>query len=73
MSDERAVELLNEIVRLLALTLRRDMENQQEAILAFLQAGLEPGRVAELIGTTPATVRAARLKAAKRVGKKGAA
>jgi hypothetical protein len=68
--SERAEELLDELVRLTALSLRRDMENQTEAILAFHQAGLEPPRVAELLGTTPATVRATRQKASKKTARK---
>jgi hypothetical protein len=51
---------LDEIARLLALAIRRSMGSQNEAILAFLEIGLEPPRIAELLGTTPATVRAAR-------------
>lgn len=61
MSD-RTDELLQEDVALLALIARRDMDNQTEAILAFLDAGLAPARVAELIGATPATVRSTRQK-----------
>lgn len=52
---ERTDELLDEVVRLFALSLRQGMESQTEAILAFSQAGLETGRIAELLGTTPAT------------------
>lgn len=69
MSD-RTDELLDEIVRLLALSLRQGMENQTEAILAFDQAGLDGSRIAELVGTTPATVRATKQKAKKGKGAK---
>jgi hypothetical protein len=54
---ERSEELLDELVRLVAYALRRDLENQAEAIRAFREVGLEPGRIAELLGTTAATVR----------------
>ena len=64
--SERTDQLLDEIVRLLALSLRRGMESQNEAILALSQAGLEPSRIAELMGTTPATVRSTKQKSAKK-------
>jgi hypothetical protein len=70
--SERTDELLDEVVRLLAMSLRQGMENQTEAILAFSQAGLETGRIAELLGTTAATVRSTRQKAAKKPGRKTA-
>jgi len=70
--SERTDELLDEIVRLMALAARRGMENQNQAILAFLDVGLEPPRIAELLGTTPATVRAARQRAVKKPAKKAA-
>jgi hypothetical protein len=54
---------LDEIVRLLALSLRRTTENQTEAILLLSQARLDPSRIAELVGTTAATVRATQSKA----------
>lgn len=57
----------------MVLSLRRDMESQTEAILAFSQAGLEGSRIAELLGTTPATVRATKQKAAKKPARKSAA
>jgi DNA-binding NarL/FixJ family response regulator len=68
--SERTDRLLDEVVRLLALSLRQGYESQNEAILAFSQAGLEASRIAELLGTTPATVRATRQKAAKKPAKK---
>lgn len=60
--SERTEQLLDEIVRLLALTIRQGTENQAEAIRLFTQAGLEPNRVAQLLGTTPATIRATRAR-----------
>jgi DNA-binding NarL/FixJ family response regulator len=70
--SERTDQLLDELVRLTALSLRRGMDSQTEAILAFLQAGLEPSRIAELLGTTPATVRATKQKAANKPARKDA-
>jgi len=67
--SERTDELLDEMVRLQALLLRRGMETQSEAIHAFVQAGLSNARTAELLGTTPATVKSARQKSAKRAEK----
>lgn len=64
--SERTDELLDEIVRLLALSLRQGMETQTEAIKAFANAGLDNNRIAELLGTTSDTVKSARRKAAKR-------
>lgn len=58
--SERVESLLDELVRLTALSIRRGMETQTEAILAFKELGLQPERIAELVGTTPATVRAAK-------------
>jgi DNA-binding NarL/FixJ family response regulator len=68
--SERTEQLLDEIVRLMALSLRQGFESQNEAILAFSQAGLDAPRIAELLGTTPATVRATKHNAAKKPAKK---
>jgi hypothetical protein len=67
--SERTDELLDEIARLLALSLRQGMATQTEAINSFADAGLNNGRIAELVGTTPATVKSTRQKAAKRAAK----
>lgn len=64
--SERTDELLDEIVRLLALSLRQGLETQTEAINAFGDAGLSINRIAELVGTTPGTVKSARNRAAKK-------
>lgn len=66
MTNEDVVRRLDQIVALLALGLRRDMETQTEAIVALGQAGLEPGRIAGLIGTTPGSVRATLSQASKK-------
>ena len=71
--SERTDQLLDEIVRLIALSLRLGMDSQNEAILAFSQAGLDAPRIAELLGTTPATVRATKQKAATKPPKKRSA
>jgi hypothetical protein len=70
--SERTDQLLDEIVRLMVLSLRQGMESQNEAILAFSQAGLEASRIAELLGTTTATVRSTKQKAAKKPARKNA-
>ena len=61
--SEYMEQRLDEIVRLLALSLRRTTENQTEAILLLSQAKLEPNRIAELVGTTASTVRGTQAKA----------
>lgn len=66
--SERVEELLDQLVRLEALQIRRGMESQAEAIDAFLSVGLEPPRIAELLDTTAGTVRAAK---ARKKGSKG--
>lgn len=67
--SERTEQLLDEMIRLIALSVRQGMETQSEAIVAFAQIGLESPRIAELLGTTSATVRATRQKAAKKPAK----
>ena len=64
--SEQIEQRLDEIVRLLALSLRGATENQSEAILLLSQAKLEPNRIAELVGTTAATVRSTQSRAAKK-------
>lgn len=61
--SEYAEKRLDEIVRLLALSLRRTTQNQTEAILLLSEAKLEPNRIAELVGTTAASVRATQSQA----------
>ena len=53
------MEPLEEIVRLLAIQLRRDVESQAEAIEELNRAGFGPTRIAQLLGTTPNTVNVA--------------
>jgi hypothetical protein len=68
--SERTEELLEEIVGLMALSLRKGAETQAEAIGLFTQASLKPARIATLLGTTEATVRSAQAKAKKSPVKK---
>jgi DNA-directed RNA polymerase specialized sigma24 family protein len=60
---DRTNQLLDEIVRLLALPIRKGAENQTEAISLLSDAGLEANRIAELVGTSAATVRSAQARA----------
>jgi transcriptional regulator len=64
--SDRTEQRLDELVRLVALSLRRGMETQAEAIAAFTDAGLPNQRIAELLGTTTATVASAQQKAKNR-------
>lgn len=73
MEQQKADDILAELQRLVGLTaalvLRpiRDAEgSQQEMIEALGTAGLEPVRIAELLGTSPPTVRSALNRARKR-------
>jgi hypothetical protein len=50
------MEPLEEVVRLLAIQLRRDTESQSQAIEELNRAGFGTSRIAELLGTTPNTV-----------------
>jgi hypothetical protein len=65
------VEPLEEIVRLLAIQLRRDTESQAEAIEEMSRIGFGPSRIAELLGTTPNTVNVAISSSKKRKGRRG--
>jgi DNA-directed RNA polymerase specialized sigma24 family protein len=64
-------ELLDELVRLLALQVRYLFPSQAEASVALSKAGFKPSRIAQLLGTTTSTVttdlqRARKAKAAKK-------
>jgi hypothetical protein len=50
---------MEEVVRLLAIQLRRETESQAQAIEEMTRAGFGPTRIAELLGTTPNTVNVA--------------
>lgn len=60
------MEPLEEIVRLLAIQLRRSTERQAQAIEELSRAGFGPTRIADLLGTTPNTVNVAISNAKKR-------
>jgi len=60
------VEPQEEIVRLLAIQLRREADSQAQAIEELCKAGFGPSRIAELLGTTPNTVNVAISNAKKR-------
>jgi hypothetical protein len=61
-----ATDPQEEIVRLLALQVRLQFENQAEAIREFSKAGFGPARIADLLGTTPGTVNVTLAKAKQR-------
>ena len=50
---------LDELVRLQVMQMRRTMANQAEMIVELGQAGFGQARIAELLGTTPGTVKVA--------------
>lgn len=60
------MEPMEEVVRLLAIQLRRETESQAQAIEEMSRAGFGPTRIAELLGTTPNTVNVAISTAKKR-------
>jgi len=57
-----------EVVRLLAIQIRRGSDSQSEAILELSRAGFGPTRIAELLGTTANTVNVTLQKAKQRRG-----
>lgn len=65
---------LDELVRLQVMQLRRTMSNQAEVIVELGQAGFSQSRIAELVGTTPGTVKVAlqRAKSGRTPGRKRA-
>jgi DNA-binding transcriptional regulator YiaG len=48
---------IDEVARLLAIQIRLQVETQVQAIRAMKDAGLSDARIAELLGTSTATVR----------------
>lgn len=64
------MEPIEEVVRLLAIQLRRDTESQAQAIEELSKAGFGPSRIAELLGTTSNTVNVAISNAKKRKQRK---
>jgi len=68
---EKVEQLLEQLVRMQALALTSGAKTQTEAIHSLLLAGLEPNRIAELMNTTPATVRAAKQSLGKKPSRSG--
>jgi DNA-binding CsgD family transcriptional regulator len=60
------VDPLEEIVRLMAIQLRKSTESQAQAIEEMSRAGFGPTRIASLLGTTPNTVNVAIANAKRR-------
>ena len=56
MNEDRIAILLDEISKILALLLKRN-SNSAVAMKELYAVGLQPKRIAELIGTTSGTVR----------------
>lgn len=57
---------MDEVVRLLAIQLRRQTGSQAEAIDELYRAGFGPTRIAELLGTTANTVTVSIAKSKKK-------
>jgi len=59
-TDDRTVELLERIAKLLTILVTRSLPNddvsQKEQILLLSSAGLQPKEIAEMLNTTPGTV-----------------
>lgn len=55
-----------ELIRLVALQIRLQLNNQNMAIQELSKSGFGPSRIAELLGTTPGTVNVTLAKAKKR-------
>lgn len=69
MSTKAKFDHSEETVRLLATLVRMQTESQAEAIAELGKAGFTTARIAELLGTSAATVNVAQQRA-KKVGKK---
>ena len=67
------MDLQEEMVRLLAMQIRMQVENQADAIREFGKAGFGPTRIAELLGTTSGTVNVTLAKAKAKGRTKGKA
>lgn len=59
-----------ELVRLIAIQIRRSIGNQREAILELNRAGFGPTRISQLLGTTAGTVNTELKRAKKKPAKK---
>ncbi|MEO6701021.1 MAG: sigma factor-like helix-turn-helix DNA-binding protein [Jatrophihabitantaceae bacterium] len=58
----------DELVRLQVLQLRRSLSSQAETIIELGKAGFSNARIADLLGTTPATVKVTLQRSKKRAG-----
>lgn len=56
--DKEIKDLLREVVALLSVQVKREV-SQTVIIKELSEAGLQPKRIAEIVGTTPNTVRVA--------------
>jgi DNA-directed RNA polymerase specialized sigma24 family protein len=70
MAKQTTMDAHEEMVRLLAIQIRRTAKTQAEAIVEMGKAGFGPTRIAQLLGTTTGTAEQA-LADAKRAKKKG--
>ena len=61
---------LDEVARILALSVRLQLGSQQLAIVELSKSGIGPSRVAELLGTTPGTVNVALQRAKRKPGRR---
>jgi DNA-binding CsgD family transcriptional regulator len=64
-TQDDIARLLDEMIRLQALEVRRRADSQVEAILELRKAGIGPTRIADLLGTTANTVNVAIANAKK--------
>jgi hypothetical protein len=69
--SDRVEELLDEIVRLIVISLRNDMDSQADAISVLTSAGFAAPRIAQLLGTSAATVRVAQQRSRKKGARNG--
>ncbi len=74
-SEDRATELLEQVVGLLGLLLTKGLPEpgmiQKEQIRILASAGLQSKQIADLLGTTPGTVSVRLSEAKKKAGSKG--
>jgi DNA-binding NarL/FixJ family response regulator len=69
--EKSQLAALDETNRLLATMIRLQLSSQAEAIQELHRAGIQPKRIAELIGTTANTVNVAVQRAKKKPASKG--
>lgn len=68
----KEMDTQEELVRLIAIQIRRSIGNQREAILELNRAGFGQTRIAQLLGTTAGTVNTELARAKKKPAKKPA-